>query len=157
MTLKNAAGTAVTKGAFTGSAGTGSTAAGDAFVTLSADVYEERLLPGTTNSYGTWKKWNAGQVVQQSEIDLAYPTATVASFSPSTALSTSGGTTITATGTNLRGVTAVTVGGTAATSVTVVNDTTVTFVTPAKSAATYTVVLTDDAGAVTKTSALTFA
>lgn len=157
MTLKNAAGTAVTLGAFTSSDGPGFTDANDAFITLSADVYEDFLLPGTTNTYGTRKKWNAGQVIQKSERALAYPTATVTSFSPSTGLSTSGGTTVTATGTNLRGVTAVTVGGTAATSVTVVNDQTVTFVTPAKSAATYTVVLTDDAGTLTKLTALTFA
>jgi formylglycine-generating enzyme required for sulfatase activity len=43
---------------------------------------------------------------------------------------TTGGTTITLTGTNLTGATAVTVGGAAATSVTVVNATTVTAVTP---------------------------
>jgi hypothetical protein len=156
MTLKTAAGTAITQGAFPKTAGLPGHA-DDAYYTITADVYEEFLLPGTVNTYGTRLKWKNGQTVQLGQIKAAYPTPTITAFSPSTALATAGGTTITATGTNLRGVTAVTVGGTAATGVTVLSETSITFVTPAKAAATYDVVVTDDSGTLTKTAALTFA
>jgi formylglycine-generating enzyme required for sulfatase activity len=73
------------------------------------------------------------------------PAPTLASVSP-TSGPTTGGTTITLTGTNLTGATGVTVGGVAATSVTVVNDTTVTAVTPAGTAGAKTVAVTTPGG-----------
>lgn len=97
-----------------------------------------------------------GRLYTKKQIDSLFPAATVTSYTPSTALPAAGGTTITVKGQNLTGVTGVTVGGTAGTSVTVVDENTFTFVTPAKTAGTYTVVVTDDSGTVTSTNALTF-
>ncbi len=81
---------------------------------------------------------------------------TISAVSPSTG-TTSGGTTITITGTNLIGTTSVTVGGTAATSVTVVSATQVTAVTPAGTAGAKDVVLTTAGGSVTAAGSFTYA
>jgi hypothetical protein len=151
MTVQLANGTAVTK------AGLDKTAfvADDQLFTVNTTVYEVTLIPGSTTKTRRRKLWNAGQVVRQSDIDRAWPTATITSLSP-TSGPAAGGTAVTITGTNLRGVTAATFGGTAATSVVAVNETTVTCVTPAKTAATYDVAVTDDSGTATKTAAFTY-
>lgn len=82
---------------------------------------------------------------------------TVVAVNPNSG-STSGGTAITITGTNLTGTTAVTVGGVAATSVTVVNPTTVTAVTPAyvSGALVRDVAVTTPFGSATATGAFTY-
>lgn len=158
MTLVNAAGTQLNQGSFPKTAGNGYPNASDAFYTLDVDIYETFQQTGEAGKTGKRLKYKAGQTVQAREIEALYPVPTIATFSPSTGLNTAGGTVITATGTNLDGATAVTVGGTAATAVSVSADgKTLTFTTPAKSAATYTVVVTDDSGTLTKTNALTFA
>lgn len=101
--------------------------------------------------------FRAGQIVRTSEITDKMTAASVTSLSPSTGLATAGGTVITVEGEGLDGLTAATVGGTAATVVGADDPSTGHFTTPAKAAGTYTVVLTDDAGTVTLTNALTFA
>jgi IPT/TIG domain len=154
MTLKTAAGVAIAEGSFPSTAGTGGHAQ-DAFHIINEDVYEEFQQPGESGFTGKRLKWAAGQRVQLREITAAYPEATVTAISPATGAA-AGGTTVTLTGTNLRGTTGVTFGGTAATSVTVVNDTTVTCVTPAKDAGAVTVILTDDGGTVTKSNFYTY-
>jgi Bacterial Ig-like domain (group 3)/IPT/TIG domain/Putative Ig domain len=79
-------------------------------------------------------------------------TITIAAIPPSlssvspTSGSTSGGTSLTITGTALTGATGVTVGGTAATNVTVISDTTITATTPAGSAGTVDVRVTTAGG-----------
>jgi formylglycine-generating enzyme required for sulfatase activity len=69
---------------------------------------------------------------------------------------TSGGTTITLTGTNLTGTTGVTIGGAAASGVTVVNATTVTAVTPPGSAGVQTVAITTPNGTANLTNGFTY-
>jgi formylglycine-generating enzyme required for sulfatase activity len=84
-----------------------------------------------------------------------YATPTISSVSPNTG-STSGGTAITITGTNLTGASSVTIGGVAATSVSVVSSTTVTAVTPAGSAGAKTVSITTPGGTANLTSGFTY-
>ena len=84
---------------------------------------------------------------------------TISAVSPITG-TTSGGTTITITGTNLIGTTAVTVGGIAATSVTVVSSTQVTAVTPASpggATGPVNIVLTTAGGTATAAGSFTYA
>lgn len=98
-----------------------------------------------------------GQVISTAEFNKLFPTPTVDTIAPSAALPVAGGTTVTVTGALLDGITAVSVGGTAATSVVYSQaGKKLTFATPAKTAGTYSVVLTDDSGSVTLTNALTF-
>lgn len=141
MTVKLTNGTAVTK---TGLNKTAFTDDDPKFV-INTDLWEDTQLPGS-NSLGTRRLVRAGEVVTQSQIDSWYPAAAITSINPASGPA-AGGTTVTITGKNLRGVTEVTFGGTAGTSPTVVNETTVTVVTPAKSAGAYDVVVTDDSGA----------
>jgi hypothetical protein len=70
--------------------------------------------------------------------------------------STSGGTLVTITGTNLTGTTGVTFDGIAATGITVVNDNTITATTPAHTAGAITVVVTTPSGTATGTNAYTY-
>ena len=79
----------------------------------------------------------------------------VTGVSPSSG-STSGGTSVTITGTNFIGATGVTFGGTAATGVTVVNATTITATTPAKAAGTASVVVTTPGGSNTANTLYTY-
>lgn len=122
-----------------------------------AEVYKVTYdLPGVAGIENTsGVGFVPGHIYSQAEIDRAYPVATIASITPATGLA-AGGTAVTIKGTNLEGVTAVTFGGTAATSVTVVDSNTVTCVTPAKTAGTYSVVLTDDSGSVTVANAYVY-
>jgi formylglycine-generating enzyme required for sulfatase activity len=83
------------------------------------------------------------------------PAPTISSVSPSSG-PTTGGTTITITGTNLTGATSVTVGGAAATSVIVVSATTVTAVTPAGTAGGKTVSVTTPGGTANLANAFTY-
>jgi hypothetical protein len=73
------------------------------------------------------------------------PAPAVSSISPPSGR-TSGGTSVTITGTNLTGATSVTFGGTAATNVSVVNSTTITCTTPARTAGTVSVLITTPGG-----------
>jgi hypothetical protein len=95
-----------------------------------------------------------GTVTSASAYTYDFP-PTVTSLSPASG-STSGGTTVTITGTNLSGTTSITFGGTAGTSLNNVSATQVTVVTPAKSGA-QNVVLTTQYGSVTLASGFTFA
>jgi hypothetical protein len=102
----------------------------------------------------------AGSVTQENGFTYALPIPvipppTVANLSPVSG-STSGGTTITITGTNLTGTTAVTLGGVAATGVTVVSATSVQCVTPAHAVGTVAVVVTTASESVTQADAFTY-
>jgi formylglycine-generating enzyme required for sulfatase activity len=83
------------------------------------------------------------------------PAPTVSSVSP-TSGSTSGGTAITITGTNLTGASSVTVGGVAATSVVVVSPSSITAVTPAGAAGAKIVAVTTAGGTATLTNGFTY-
>jgi formylglycine-generating enzyme required for sulfatase activity len=83
------------------------------------------------------------------------PAPTVSSVSP-TSGSTSGGTAITITGTNLTGASSVTVGGVAATSVVVVSPISITAVTPAGAAGAKNVAVTTAGGTATVTNGFTY-
>jgi formylglycine-generating enzyme required for sulfatase activity len=89
-----------------------------------------------------------GKASLSNAFTFVVPAPTISSVSPSSG-PTTGGTTITITGTNLTGATSVTVGGVAATSVAVVNETTVTAVTPAGTAGAKTVTVTTAGGIAT--------
>ena len=98
----------------------------------------------------------AGRTVRKSILDAAYDTATVTGVAPATG-PIAGGTVVTVTGTALDGATGATVGGVAATAFSVLSSTQVRFTTPATTAGVKSVVVTDDSGAVTLTSAFTSA
>lgn len=84
------------------------------------------------------------------------PTAvSITALDPNTGLTT-GGRTVTISGTGLTGTSAITFGGTAATNITVVNATRVTCTTPARAAGTVDVVLTATAGSTTSTGGFTY-
>lgn len=123
--------------------------------TITSDVHESFRYPGENSGEGTGRrlKWRAGQTIPQSEIDAAFPAATISSVTGTA--HAAGGDTITVHGTNLDGVTDVQVGGTSCTGEHVVDPQTVTAVAPAKAAGTYTVSVTDDSGTASKTNALT--
>jgi hypothetical protein len=97
-----------------------------------------------------------GQLVRQSDINDWFPTATVTAVSPATG-TTAGGTTVTLTGTGLDGVTALTIGGNTATISAGTTPSTLKFTTPAHSSGAVNIVLTDDSGTITKSSAFTYA
>ena len=99
-----------------------------------------------TTAYGTATATNAFTY---------FAPPTISSVSPVTG-STTGGTAITITGTNLTGATSVTVGGVAATSVVVVSSTSVTAVTPAGTAGAKSVAVTTPGGTATATNAFTY-
>jgi len=86
-------------------------------------------------------------------VGSAAPTAT--SLSPISG-STSGGTVVTITGTNLTGATSVTFGGTSALSVSVINSTTIQAITPSKTAGAVVVVVTTPGGSATAAIPYTF-
>lgn len=142
MIVKKADGTAVTKGNLNKTA----YAAEDPEFVINDTVYSHTEVVGAPGILTKRKLWNAGQRVRQSEIDRVFADSTITAISPATGPA-AGGTTVTITGTHLRGVTAVTFGGTAATAVTNLSETAVRCVTPAKTAGAYTVVVTDDSGA----------
>jgi IPT/TIG domain len=84
-------------------------------------------------------------VTETVEVLVGTPGPTVIGISPSSG-PTTGGTSVTITGTGFTGVTGVTIGGAAATSVTVVSPTSITAVTPANSAGTASVLVTTTGG-----------
>jgi hypothetical protein len=127
---------------------------------INTDVYESFNYDPFRSNFKTFDgerrlKWKAGQTINKSEIDDAYPTATFASISPASG-SASGGTPVTIKGTHLDGASGVTIGGNAITNFRVVNDTTITGTTAAHSAGETNVVIQDDAGNVTANNAYTF-
>ncbi|MFT4293991.1 MAG: IPT/TIG domain-containing protein [Micropruina sp.] len=85
----------------------------------------------------------------------AVPAPTITGVTPATG-PTTGGTTLTITGTNLAGASKVSVGGAPATAVKVVSPTTVTAVTPAHAAGAVDVTLTTPGGSVTKAKAFSY-
>lgn len=151
MTVTNAAGTGIAKASFPAT----SYVEDDEVFELTSDIYESYAFPGEKGASGRRRIGSTGQLMRQSDIDRLYPGASVSAISPATGPA-AGGTTVTLTGTNLRGTTGVTFGGTAATAVTVVSETRVTCVTPAKTAGPYNVVVADDSGSVTKTNFYTY-
>jgi hypothetical protein len=157
MTVKNAAGTTQTKTGVMGSMVDVTPDANKVYRWDGAALFDAFSHEGALAvESGRKVAFVPGRTYTKLEIDRHFPAASVSSYTPSTGLAAAGGTTITVRGQYLTGVTGVTVGGTAGTSVTVVDENTFTFVTPAKAAATYTVVVTDDSGTVTSTNALTF-
>lgn len=95
-------------------------------------------------------KFRAGQIIKQSQLDACFPLPAIASISPATGPA-AGNTLVTIKGANFTPGTTVTFGGTAAGSVTVVDEATLTCRTPAKAAGAVDVVVTNDAGAATRT------
>lgn len=151
--LYNEAGAEIEQSTFT-STGTTSNAQ-PALYTVNQDVYEDKPMPGTSKKARVLK-FHQGQVITQAQVDEAYAEATVTSITP-TSGPAAGGTSVTATGTNLDYVRGVTVGGAAATNVTVVSSTSVTFVTPAGTVGAKDVVFDLAAGDVTLTGGFTYA
>jgi xanthine/CO dehydrogenase XdhC/CoxF family maturation factor len=136
----------------------------DPMLVVTEDLVQRREYPNggtsdataaTADDYQT-KAFRAGQRIRRSELLAMLTAATVTGVAPATG-GTGGNTNVTITGTGLDGVTGVTFGGTAATAVTVVDPRTVTCTTPAHAAGAVAVVVTDDAGAVTRPNGFTYA
>jgi formylglycine-generating enzyme required for sulfatase activity len=100
---------------------------------------------GTAGSVSVSVTTGAGTGTRSDAFTYVALPPTLSSVSPATG-PTTGGTTITLTGTNLTGATGVTVGGVACTSVQVVSGTTVTAVTPAGTAGAKSVAVTTPSG-----------
>ncbi|WP_431959446.1 IPT/TIG domain-containing protein [Actinacidiphila sp. bgisy160] len=151
--FKASDGSRVTKAAFPAVADNS-----DPLMVVSEDLTSTRRWDGDALPQGTMQmiSLRAGTKLRQSKINELFPPATITSVSPATG-GVAGGTVVTLKGTFLDGVTAVTFGGTAGTALTVVSDTEVRVTTPAKAASTVDIVVTDDGGTVTKTSAFVFA
>ncbi|MFI8265277.1 IPT/TIG domain-containing protein [Streptomyces sp. NPDC085665] len=160
MGLFNAAGTRITKAGFP------ATPVSDPYLKVTADVYATRTHDeGTRPSdsrdavpEGSIKtlKYKAGAVLRQSQVDALFPPASIAAISPATG-PVAGGTVVTITGTNLDGVADVKFGSTAGTALKVLTSGRLQVTTPAGSAGAVSVVVGDEAGAVTKASGFTYA
>ena len=100
------------------------------------------VVDDASGDTGTIDQWSLA--IQPSTPSCSgYPPPTATSISPDSG-ATSGGTTVTITGTNFAGPSAVTFGGQSATNVTVVNSTTITAVTPAHASGAFDVVVTSN-------------
>lgn len=124
-------------------------------LTVNEDIYETYNYAPYKSNFKTFDgerrlKWKAGQVIDQADLNAAYPTATITSISPATG-GAAGGTAVTITGVNFDGASGAALGGVALTSFTVVNNTTITGVSGAHAAGTVNVTVTDDSGTLTLT------
>ncbi|GAA2842925.1 IPT/TIG domain-containing protein [Kitasatospora aburaviensis] len=152
MGLYTAGGARITKAGFP------ATPVADRTMTVTADIYAtRRFAEGDKKPEGSIRTiaFRAGALIKESEIAKLFPAPTITAVLPGTGPA-AGGTVVTITGTNLDGTTAVTFGGTAGTVLTVLSDTAVKVTTPAKAAGAVDVVLTDDAGSVTKVGGFTY-
>jgi hypothetical protein len=123
---------------------------------VTEDIFQKFTQDGGAFEGATKLLFHDGQLVPESEINALFATATVTSISPASG-TTTGGTVVTISGTNLAGVEGVTFGGTAGTALQRISSTQIKITTPAKAAAAYNVVVQDDAGDVTVTSGYTYA
>jgi len=154
MTLVKADNTQITKTA--GNSLITSVPEAEPRVRVSEPVYE--LLTPSGTVYPPVQralKFRAGQVIKRSEWDAAFPAATIASLSPATGVA-AGNTSVTIKGSGFTPGSTVTFAGTAATTIKVVSDGVITCKTPAHAAGAVDVVVTSDAGAVTKTGGYTY-
>lgn len=126
-------------------------------VTIDEDIFEtynyapyNGVQPQISNRFMNFeserrKLFAEGQIVDTTDIDDLFPTATIISVSPATGAA-AGGTVVVVTGTNLSGASGVTFGGTAGTSFSVLSQNSVRVTTPAKTAGAYNVIVVDDSG-----------
>ncbi|MFI9845121.1 IPT/TIG domain-containing protein [Nonomuraea sp. NPDC051941] len=155
MTLHAADGTQLTKA----TAATKVTAVPvtDPVVQVTEDLAEGFCPDGTAfPPIGRRRKFRAGELIRQSQLDAMFPAAEITSVSPATG-AVAGGTAITLKGKNFTPGTTVSVGGSNATAVTVVDATTIRCTTPAHAAGAVAVAVTTDAGTATKNTAFTYA
>ncbi|MFD7830697.1 IPT/TIG domain-containing protein [Streptomyces sp. MJM8645] len=130
----------------------------DRMMTVTERIYAtRRYAEGDRKPEGAIRTiaFQPGAQIRESDIAKLFPPPTITSVLPSGGPA-AGGTVVTITGTNLDGTSAVTFGGTAGTGLTIVSDTVVKVTVPAKAAGAVDIVLTDDAGTVTKTSGFTY-
>ncbi|MEU8378697.1 IPT/TIG domain-containing protein [Streptosporangium sp. NPDC048865] len=155
MTLHNSAGAQLSKSAAT--ALFTSVTDSDPLIEATANISERFDHDGANPAFptdGQRIKFRKGQVIRTSELNACYPAATIDTITPATGPA-AGGTAFAIAGTGFTPGSTVTVGGTAATSIVVVSPTRITAVSPAKTAGAHNVVVTTDAGAVTKTGGFT--
>lgn len=154
MSIRNSSGTVMTKTALKAALSSSTVT----YYTVPAETYYYQAVEiDGEASFETGRRllFRPGQVFTSAEIDAYYPTATFVSVAP-TGGTTSGGTDVVITGTNLAGVTNVTFGGHNATSIVVVSNTEITCKTPADDAGAKDIVLIDDNANVTATGAYTY-
>ncbi|MGW0486178.1 IPT/TIG domain-containing protein [Nonomuraea sp. NPDC003214] len=157
MTLYAANGTQLTK--TTAAAKVDDVPVTDPIVEVTEDLIEGFRPEGTTFPPQARRLWKtAGTLIRQSELDAMFPAGEITSVSPATGPA-AGGTAITIKGRNFTptaSASAVTVGGANATDIVVVDEQTITCKTPAGTAGAQDVVVTTDAGAVTKVDVFTY-
>lgn len=153
MTVKNAAGTVMTK---TSMKAAMAAVTQPNIYTADQDYYNNVQVPRVTG-VETQKILvvRGGQQISETEVDRLFPVATVDSITPATG-TTAGGTVVTIRGSNLAGSTGVTFGGTAGTAFSIQNDGSLKVTTPAKTAGALNVVVADDAGNITVTNGYTY-
>ena len=122
-------------------------------LTVNEDIYETFNYAPYKDNFKTFDgerriKWKAGQVIDQADLNAAYPAASILSISPATGAA-AGGTPVTIKGVNFDGASGAALGGVALTSFVVVNNTTITGVSGAHAAGTVATTVTDDSGTLT--------
>lgn len=131
----------------------------DPVVEVTEHLYEGFRPEGTAfPPSGRRLKFYEGQLIRQSQLDALFPDATITSITPAEG-PVEGGTAVTIRGTNFTptsAANAVTFGGANATNIKVLDETTITCTTPARTAGEQDVVVTTDAGSVTKTDGFTY-
>ncbi len=160
MGLYSSDGSRITKAAFP------ATVISDPEKRVTADVYATRHHDEGTNPSDTRDGvpegsiktllFKAGAIVRQSQIDKLFPAATIATITPATGPA-AGGTVVVITGANLDGVADVKFGATPGTSLKVLSSGRLQVTTPAGTAGAVNVVISDEAGPVTKTGGFTYA
>lgn len=119
------------------------------------DIYQSFTQEGAGFEKGRRLFLDNSSVITAAELDALFVAGDITSIVPATGPA-AGGTPVVITGTNFSGAEGVTFGGTAATAFKVVSNTKITCTTPAKTAAAYNVVVTDDAGNITETNGYTY-
>jgi hypothetical protein len=154
MTLVKADGTQITKTA--GNSLIESVTDPDPKVKVTEAVYELSTPSGTKYPPIIRQlKFRADQIIPRSKWDACWATATISSVAPATGAA-AGGTAITIKGSGFTPGSTVAIGGVACTSVAVISDGKITCATGAHAAGAVNVVVTTDAGAVTKTGGFTY-
>ncbi|MFJ8301371.1 IPT/TIG domain-containing protein [Streptomyces sp. NPDC094447] len=160
MGLYTADNTRITRAAFP------ATNTSDPEMTVTADVYSTKPFDLGSRPFDSRDSvpqgsirtllFKAGAIVRKSQIDKLFPAATVKTVTPATGPA-AGGTVVTITGTNLDGIADVKFGSTTGTALKILTSEKIQVTSPAGAAGAVSIVLNDDAGAVTKTTAFTYA
>lgn len=155
MTFYNAAGTRLTETTFDALT---DDVTGEELVKFNADVYQSYTQGEGAGGFERASRlaFVTGEVVKQSMIDGLFETATIDTITP-VGGAAAGGTPVVIKGNDFSGAAGATLGAVALTNFKVVDNNTITGTSGAHAAGAVSLVVQDDAGDVTKTTAFTYA